>query len=410
MIFKKIYDIKNKKFFIIRALSAFLRFIPQLVIIKLISPKVFGEYSLFITFTVLVTSIGSINLTTGYISKFNKKIDQSKKNKLFLIKLLLGINFFTAPILTCIGLFYKIEFLADFILPIILYIITESTILEYQRFKYASGDYIWLTNNDLIAAISTFISIILSYILFKSPVSDLGFLFLSIKNIIILNYESNLFSKFKLESIQFNPKYLFNTYYYLIKTGIKEIIQLQFFTFVLFVEKILIKKYIGILPLSIFSISSSVMGNISSILLLPNFVRARNIIFTKKKEQIKSFIFNLFIKSSLISTFSIPINAFLISFYLIKDYSLPPLNFILLIGVGSLSSNMSSISAILSPIFALNKEKMKIVFLLSIILITPLIVISLMDNYLTNNINFIIVLLLIFTHSFFQLLCRIYNI
>ena len=119
MIIDKIYNISNKKYYLFRLLSSILRFIPQIIVIKLISPEVFAEYSLFITFTFLIISTSSINLSTGFIAKFNKDLKEEKNIKLLLIKLLLGINIFTVPIFLVIGIFYKINFLTSHFFPIL---------------------------------------------------------------------------------------------------------------------------------------------------------------------------------------------------------------------------------------------------------------------------------------------------
>tara|TARA_B100000212_G_scaffold288841_1_gene229988 strand:- start:1311 stop:2552 length:1242 start_codon:yes stop_codon:yes gene_type:complete len=413
MIIDKIYNISNKKYYLFRLLSSILRFIPQIIIIKLISPEVFAEYSLFITFTFLIISTSSINLSTGFIAKFNKDLKDEKNINLLLIKLLLGINIVTVPVFLVLGIFYKINFLTNHFFPILFYLLTESIIIEYQRFKYSLGDDVWLTRIELLNALSICLSIIFSCIIYSFPISNIGFIFLIIKNILIIKKETNI--KFNRNfSIKFiskrNIKNLFENYIYLIKTGAKEIIQLQFFIFIYFIEKLLIKKYMGLIPLSIFSLSQSFFQNICAVLLLPNFAKLRRLIFLGNKFNIQSYYYKLIFKSSILSFIILPFNSIIILGYLIIDEKYILLDSILIILLGIFSANFSSVSTILSPRFSLDKEKTKKIFLYSIFITSPLITLSIFKNNEYSYPDFILCFSLIIINSFLQLNFRILNI
>ena len=267
--------------------------------------------------------------------------------------------------------------------------------------------------NRLLNALSICLSIIFSCIIYSSPISNIGFIFLIIKNILIIKKETNI--KFKLNfRIKFiSKRYIkksFERLYILNKTGAKEIIQLQLFIFIFFIEKLLIKKYMGLIPLSIFSLSQSFFQNITTVLLLPNFVKLRRLIFLGNKLNIKSYLNKLIFKSSILSFIIIPFNSIIILGYLIIEERYILFESILIILLGIFSANFSTISTILSPRFSLDKEKTKKIFIYSIFIISPLITLSIFKNNEFNNVDFILCFSLIIINSFLQLNFRILNI
>jgi O-antigen/teichoic acid export membrane protein len=313
--------------FFFRLLALSIRFICPLAALVFSNVEMMGKYYLFVSYFALVSGVSSLELAVPFSRKYLRAKSSANKRIIFGNFLISQALVSLAVALPVCILFYGLaEIPITLLLWFYLAAVSEACAIEGSRFFWNTGKSHILSKRDLIRAIYFMAAIVVSLYFKKEVITAVTFLIIITGNVYIIAREWEQMASMRTRArvdIYRTARRTLLIIRWSLPGSIPQFLHMQILNLQTFLERVLIEKTLGLASVGVYSLLTSIIQSVASLILVPMIAKVRQQLLSAEtiskqiyanSEAIKMLLMVLSISaiSTLIGYASIPVLNFII--------------------------------------------------------------------------------------------------